>query len=201
MAIKLELKTNVDPPGTYGGKYYPYGKIKDDTGTGDGTPVNTEVYGDQHQFFAKMAAEAAITFNGNPDNFTDGFQYFQAFNTLVNKPWTGSGIVFTNSGDNVWANKGAGHGKAHYRVQGMTCVLSGVVTNTSLSSPATSDILTLPVGARPLIDRYVMVWNTSPTAEMIMLKIATNGKITSTTGSDGDIYLDGISFNLDTDAY
>ena len=36
---------------------------------------------------------------------------------------------------------------------------------------------------------------------MIMLKIATNGKITSTTGSDGDIYLDGISFNLDTDAY
>ena len=31
---------------------YPYGRIKDNTGAGDGTPVNEFVYGDIHQFFA-----------------------------------------------------------------------------------------------------------------------------------------------------
>ena len=50
MAIKLEDKTRVDAP-DYD---YPFGKIRDKTESEGGTPVNTEVYGDFHQFFAKM---------------------------------------------------------------------------------------------------------------------------------------------------
>lgn len=78
MAIKLENKPNVDNSDPD----YPYGKIKDNTGVGDGTPVNTLVYGDFHQFFAKMLSESGITPNGIPDNDYSGFQYFEALLNL-----------------------------------------------------------------------------------------------------------------------
>jgi len=72
--IKLEDKPNVVAPGGA----YPYGNIKDNPGDGTGTPVNTEVYADFHQFFARMFGESGITSNNLPDNNTNGFQYFEA---------------------------------------------------------------------------------------------------------------------------
>lgn len=78
MAIKLEDKQNVQAPDSD----YPYGQIKDDTGAGDGTPVNVAVYGDFHQFFARMFALSGLTFNGLPDNDYSGFQYIEAANKL-----------------------------------------------------------------------------------------------------------------------
>lgn len=74
MAIKLEDKTNVDAPDAA----YPFGKIRDNNGSGNGTPVNSQVYGDFHQFFAKMLAESGVTVNGLAENQTNGFQYFEA---------------------------------------------------------------------------------------------------------------------------
>ena len=56
MAIKLEDKTRVEAPGVD----YPYGQIKDSTPTVKGTPVNVEVYGDFHQYFARLLAESGI---------------------------------------------------------------------------------------------------------------------------------------------
>ena len=74
MAIKLEDKVNTEAPSAT----YPFGNIKDNTGSNNGTPVDKNVYADFHQFFAKMMSESGIAYNGLPDNNTDGFQYWLA---------------------------------------------------------------------------------------------------------------------------
>lgn len=81
MAIPLENKGNVEAPNVT----YPFGNIRDDSGANDGTPVNTDVYGDFHQFFAKLSSEAGINLNGLPDNEVNGFQYFEALNKFNNE--------------------------------------------------------------------------------------------------------------------
>jgi len=78
MAIRLQDKQNVTAPDSD----YPFGNIKDDTGAGDGTPVNVQVYADFHQFFAKMFALSGLTYNGLPDNEYSGFQYIEAATKL-----------------------------------------------------------------------------------------------------------------------
>lgn len=62
---------------------YPYGQIKDDTGSNDGTPVNVLTNGDIQQFFQKMMAGSGITPNGNPDNADNGFQLWEANLTAI----------------------------------------------------------------------------------------------------------------------
>lgn len=88
MAVKLEDKQNVQAPDGD----YPYGQIKDDTGAGDGTPVDVAVYGDFHQFFARMFALSGLTYNGLPDNDYSGFQYIEAANKLW-KSYTGVKVI------------------------------------------------------------------------------------------------------------
>lgn len=79
MAIKLEDKTNTIPPTPT----YPYGDIKNDSGSNDGTPVDQQVYGDFHQFFAVLMASASMAFNGLRDNAVNGFQYIDALAKFV----------------------------------------------------------------------------------------------------------------------
>ena len=79
MAIKLENKVNTDAPSTA----YPFGNIKDNTGSNNGTPVDKNVYADFHQFFAKMMDESGIAYNDLPDSATDGFQYFLALKKVI----------------------------------------------------------------------------------------------------------------------
>lgn len=78
MAIKLINQTNVDPASGE----YPYGNIKDNDGSNNGTPLNKITHADFHQFFAKMLAEwEALGFetaSGVPDNAYDGFNYYSA---------------------------------------------------------------------------------------------------------------------------
>lgn len=64
---------------------YPYGGIKDNTGAGDGTPINKLTNDDIHQTLRKILALAAITPNGLPDNVTNGFQYITGLNRLFKK--------------------------------------------------------------------------------------------------------------------
>lgn len=78
MARNLALKTNVEPADSD----YPYGKIKDDSGVGDGTPVNELVYGDMHQFFARMFAKSGLVYNNLPDSDYSDFQFFEAAQKL-----------------------------------------------------------------------------------------------------------------------
>lgn len=64
---------------------WPDGRIKDNTGADDGTPVNELVYGDQHEFFAKLMRDAAISYNGLPDNVLNGYQLIEALRAFATK--------------------------------------------------------------------------------------------------------------------
>lgn len=64
---------------------YPNGRIKDDDGSGNGTPVNRTVYGDIHEFFARVMNLSGTAYNGLPDNITNGYQLVEAFSFLANK--------------------------------------------------------------------------------------------------------------------
>lgn len=74
MAISIIDKTDTDGATSE----YPYGNIRDQLGTIDGTPVSVETYGDFHQFFAKMFDESGLTYNNLPDNDYNGFQLWEA---------------------------------------------------------------------------------------------------------------------------
>lgn len=74
MAVKLEDKTNVVAPDAA----FPFGDLKDNSGSNDGVPVNRAVLSDYLQFFAKMLDASGVVANGLLDNETNDFQYFEA---------------------------------------------------------------------------------------------------------------------------
>lgn len=90
MSIGLENLVNVSAPNAN----YPNGNIKDDTGAGDGTPLDQISHSDYHQTFRKLLALAGITPNGLPDNVTNGYQYLEALNSLYKNILE---IVYTSS--------------------------------------------------------------------------------------------------------
>lgn len=65
---------------------FPYGDIKDNTGTNNGTPMNRAMFSDVLQFLQKLADEAGVTPNDVVDNEYDGFQVYEAFRKLT-KPY------------------------------------------------------------------------------------------------------------------
>lgn len=79
MARKLEDQVNVDAPSGD----YPYGRIRDDNGTGNGTPLTEAVHGDYHQFFARLLAISGVVANDMPDNNANGFQYYLALQAVI----------------------------------------------------------------------------------------------------------------------
>lgn len=64
---------------------FPDGRIRDNSGSGDGTPVNRLIYSDLHEFFAKIMRMAGIAYNGEPENETNGYQLVQAAIALASK--------------------------------------------------------------------------------------------------------------------
>lgn len=81
MARKLETQVNVNAPDSD----YPYGRIRDDDGSANGTPLTEAVHGDYHQFFARILAESGVVANALPDNEYVGFQYYQALLEIISK--------------------------------------------------------------------------------------------------------------------
>lgn len=81
MSKGLENLVNTNPATSD----YPWKDIKDDTGAGDGTPLDRISHADYHQTFRKLLALAGITPNNLPDNVTNGYQYVDAFNKLYKK--------------------------------------------------------------------------------------------------------------------
>lgn len=80
MAIGLQNYPNIDGADAD----YPNGKIRDRDGSTQGTPVNELVYGDHHQFFAKLLRVANITPNELPDSEYNLHQYYDALLKAVN---------------------------------------------------------------------------------------------------------------------
>jgi len=142
MAIALEDKQNVEAPSAA----YPQGRIKDNPGDGTGTPVNVPVYGDFHQFFARLLVEAGITPNGVPDNAYDGFQYIDALSKLFvrNDPsvkfkykklltgaWDADGVV----------TRSIAHGLDVEKIRGLSAIMMNDVGSSysNIASPQAAD--------------------------------------------------------------
>jgi len=64
---------------------YPNGRIRNNTGTGNGTPVNENVYGDIHVNKDKLMDLYGIEPNGLPDNEANGYQIIEAYRALASK--------------------------------------------------------------------------------------------------------------------
>lgn len=79
MAINFLSKPNVDNTDSS----FPLGKIKDDNGSGNGTPISFEVYNDMHTFFQSMAHFADKTLNDLPDSENDGYELLECFRQYV----------------------------------------------------------------------------------------------------------------------
>jgi len=71
---------------------YPWKNIKDNDGSGNGTPLDQISHADYHQTFRKILALAGITPNGLPDNVTNGYQYVEAFKKVLKK-YTGVLVI------------------------------------------------------------------------------------------------------------
>lgn len=145
MGRELKLKTSVDTPNSE----FPYGRIRDDDGTLTyGTPVNELVYGDMHQFFARMfemakAVDSTFDYNDEPDNAYDGFQYFEAFQ----KAMFGAKQTPSYTGNYI----ASGTSPISFRKVGDRKVMIQGATNNSASANvvANDPIFTLPSGYRP----------------------------------------------------
>lgn len=79
MAFGITQKPNTDAPDAT----YPYGKTRDKTPSEGGTPFNTLVMGDFFQFFSKLMDESGSSFNGQPDNDTNGYQLYEALSAFT----------------------------------------------------------------------------------------------------------------------
>jgi hypothetical protein len=64
---------------------FPYGRIRDNSGSGDGTPVNRLLYGDLHEFFGRIMGLADINYNELPDCVDNGYQLVDAAAALAGK--------------------------------------------------------------------------------------------------------------------
>jgi len=82
MARKLEDQDNVDPSDDD----FLYGRIRDRDGGTPGTRVDEAVYGDIHQFFARLMALHGPVHNNLPDSDYVGFQLFEALTQFALNP-------------------------------------------------------------------------------------------------------------------
>lgn len=80
--IPLKNNPNVDNSDLLN---YPDGRVKDNTGTGNGTPVNRSVYGDVHSNISKLMRLYNIIPNELPDNETNQYQIIEALRSLATK--------------------------------------------------------------------------------------------------------------------
>lgn len=93
---KVQDKVNVIAPDAT----YPFGDIKNNDGSNNGTPVDREMLADYVQFFEKMFSESGITANGLPDNDLNGFQIYEAFRKLT-KPYKSYAALISQTGTNA----------------------------------------------------------------------------------------------------
>lgn len=101
MARTLASKVNVDAPGGN----YPYGRPRNNTGSGNGTPVDEEFVGDLTQFFERLLAVGGVTANGLPENSANGFQYVTALAAYI------VSLAVARSGSSMTGNLAMGGNK------------------------------------------------------------------------------------------
>lgn len=78
-------KLNSNPNVINSDANYPNGRIRNNTSSGNGTPVNEAVYGDIHVNKDKLMDLYGITPNNLPDNEANGYQIIEAYRALASK--------------------------------------------------------------------------------------------------------------------
>ena len=195
MAIGIRNYPQVTPPDSD----YPDGRIKDDTGINDGTPINVKTNGDIQQFFAKLMRLAGITPNGLPDSEYNGLQLIQALKAFVsNRNWQTVAALNPTPFQNGWSSITTG-AIDPYPVQ--FCVgqngqvfLRGGATGGTLNSV----IFTLPLVLRPNKDVFIprQAFESSAWVSGGIL-ITKTGTVSFSGSAKDSVYFDGISFFLD----
>lgn len=136
MARGLQNTDNVNAPTTD----FPYGRVRDNDGTGNGTPANEKTLGDFHQFFARLLDQASSVPNGLPDSAYYGFQYFEALlkkfvsNDQPNSVrWIRKKIDLTDWNMSTTVSKTFSHGIADYTK--IISVRAIIVSDTGIRRP------------------------------------------------------------------
>lgn len=160
------------PNHTAAGGLYPLGRLKDNPGDNTGTEVKEQLLGDWASFFSRLMELSGISFSGNPDNASAGYQLVDAlqgaiFGTLVTVSAYLSGWQ-ANSSDPI-----------KYRKTGSKLVTVRGKTSSTAPAGYTSDedIFTLPVGYRPQKDRKFII-HTIASEFFTTVQVATTGVVT-----------------------
>jgi hypothetical protein len=183
------------------GGAYPYGDIKDNP---SGTIIDRTSNADMQQFFQRLMAIGGVTPNGLPDNQTNGFQLFLALQEVIkdtHNGWGLQGIIFINSGGNLWANA-PGYGQLHCRVDGDLVYFAGVIKNSSMSSPSPALPFTLPTLLRPSYKTQIMCYD-SGVSDMVKVELNTDGSVEIIGGGSGGstLHLEGTHYKLGLNTY
>lgn len=193
MARSLALKPNTETPDSD----YPFGRIRDRSGATNGTGVNENVYGDIHQFFAKLFSESGLTYNELPDNDYSGFQLYEALLEVINAAsteWATVGGLGQPAFQNSW-NFNTNPVKFKKDNSGFVCIegiCSGGTSGTT--------VFTLPAGFRPSNSkRFRGSSNSLSSGEEQYLSVDTSGNVYVNYSDSGTpvIFLDAIRFAID----
>jgi len=74
-------KINVQSPDSD----FPFGRVKNNTGTRNGTPDDEALVGDAMQFFEKLMFDSGLAMNNLPEQSYTGFQLNQALTLVIQK--------------------------------------------------------------------------------------------------------------------
>lgn len=174
---------------------YPNGQILDDP---NGTRVNVKSNGDIFQFFQRLLIFTSITANDEPENVTNGYQYFDALQFIIfdgiyglqfAPAYSGSYIADTTSPIKI-------------RFRGNRTIVIKGRTNSSAPSSISIDqeIFVLSVGQRPLENQVFLCPDVNtPTPVYIGITASTGSvKILGTlhTFANTGVYIN-ISFDID----
>jgi len=196
MAIELSIKPNTENPNAE----YPYGALKDNTGSGDGTPVSKYVMEDYIQFFHKMFAVAqqvdgTLNYNNIPDNQYDGFQFFEAFLLAMYTPkFTPLPTApFTQHPTNP----------LYYRKIGAKTVrLQGQIYTASGETSVSTNVKVAGLGAAfvPLVPQFFACADTNNTTDIVIVEVNDSGEIRvrgdKTPFDDHSVYIN-ITYDID----
>lgn len=80
--IGLQNKVNIDNSNPAD---YPFGNIKDNDGSNNGTPIDVNTYADIHQFFEVLLFQVGMVPNGQYDNATNNYQTILALTAFIRK--------------------------------------------------------------------------------------------------------------------
>lgn len=154
---------------------YPSGRIKDNTGSGDGTPVDEKVYGDIHQAIWAMVRRWGIIPNGLPDNIFNGYQIVEALRALPSK----NDFVADLGGTNVLMTVPT---KLNLFETGEAIIckctinfgISGIYPQTSSIKGSNNATINVSVKGRFYVGDYVLLIRTASGADMVLLTDSVN---------------------------